>query len=484
MLLLLLCIFSMAYATEIDDYGTKVDSASSAVFSRDARRSNSLNDYDDFYDFKYRGILYRKISSNEVAVASGDYNYDGSVSIADATAAAEDGLVGDIVIPETVPYQGKTYTVTEIDFCAFPGVGYNITSITLPSTIRSIGEAAFGIGISEKKLDYIICKATTPPSAADTFGYCSQTVLEETVLYVPGSSINTYKNANGWKQFNVKSIDEFEDNTIVVDGIAYEVIGINQAGVVWNSESIYSGIIEIPAHITHEGTTYSVTSIGNNAFSGCTGLTSVTIPESVTSIGDNAFSGCTGLTSVTIPESVTTIGNRAFSGCTGLKTVYYNAANIASFAYNYSLPFYNCPIERIVIGNNVTKIPAYFAYNLTGLTEITIPDAVTSIGEYAFSGCTGIKKLTWNAKKCSYNSMTTSNIEQVVIGSDVEVLPANFVPGSKITEVTIPTSVTSIGNNAFSGCTGLTSVTIPESVSRCEGVRLIPDTQEKGAAVC
>ena len=91
------------------------------------------------------------------------------------------------------------------------------------------------------------------------------------------------------------------------------------------SYGYYSGNIVIPSSVTYNGTNYSVTTIGDHAFSGCTGLTNVTIPNSVDSIGDLAFYDCTGLTNVTIPNSVTYIGNRAFVSCTNLTTIYYNA---------------------------------------------------------------------------------------------------------------------------------------------------------------
>ena len=106
-----------------------------------------------------------------------------------------------------------------------------------------------------------------------------------------------------------------------VDGIAYNKNGDGKSVYV-SYGGDYTGPVTIPERVTYDGTTYSVTSIGEFAFKDCTGLTSVTIPTSVTSIGEEAFRGCTGLTSVTIPNSVTSIGGSAFSGCTGLKKIY------------------------------------------------------------------------------------------------------------------------------------------------------------------
>ena len=130
----------------------------------------------------------------------------------------------------------------------------------------------------------------------------------------------------------------------------------------------YEGDIVIPENVTFNDVTYSVTSIGEEAFYRCSGLTSITIPNSVTSIGDYAFRYCTGLTSITIPNSVTTIGSSAFSGCTGLTS--------------------------ITIPNSVTSIGDYAFGNCTGLTSIEIPNSVTSIGYEALRGCTGLTSIT------------------------------------------------------------------------------------------
>ena len=103
---------------------------------------------------------------------------------------------------------------------------------------------------------------------------------------------------------------------VEIDGINYELFAkAKQATVIAKSSGKYSGEVVIPESVEHEGAAYSVTSIGDFAFSGCSGLTSVTVPNSVTSIGDNAFYKCSGLTSVTIPNSVTSIGSCAFSYC-------------------------------------------------------------------------------------------------------------------------------------------------------------------------
>ena len=164
----------------------------------------------------------------------------------------------------------------------------------------------------------------------------------------------------------------------------------------------------------------SVSSIGPFAFYGCTGLTSVTIPDSVTSIGDGVFSGCTCLTAITIPDSVTLIGDHAFSGCTGLTSV--------------------------TIGNSVTSIGYSAFYGCKGLTSVTIPNRVTAISKLAFFYCTGLTSIT--------------------IGKSVMSIDNSAFEGCKgLTSVTIPDSVTSIGNGAFSFCTGLTSITIPDSVT-------------------
>ena len=185
-----------------------------------------------------------------------------------------------------------------------------------------------------------------------------------------------------------------------------------------------NGDVVIPSTVTYNGTTYSVTSIGKSAFSGCSSLTSVTIPNSVTSIGISAFSDCSGLTSITIPNSVTSIGQSAFSDCSSLTSV--------------------------TIPNSVTSIGKMAFVGCSGLTSITIPNSVTSIGKMAFVGCSGLTSInvaSGNTHYSSIDGVLYNYVQNTLIQC----------PGAR-TSVTIPNSVTSIGEGAFSGCSGLTSV--------------------------
>ena len=214
-----------------------------------------------------------------------------------------------------------------------------------------------------------------------------------------------------------------------VGGIYYNLNSSDNTAEVTYSYK-YEGAIKIPQSVRYNGSSYSVTSIGEFAFATCSGLTSVTIPNSVMSIGNCAFYGCRSLTSVTIPNSVTSIGANAFYECTGLTSV--------------------------TIGNSVTSIGGGAFHYCSGLTSLTIPASVTSIGEYAFLECTGLTSIVVDKGNVNYDSRDNCN-------AIIETATNTLITGCNST--IIPNSVTSIGNYAFRECTGLTSVTIPNSVT-------------------
>ncbi|MDD7424000.1 MAG: leucine-rich repeat protein, partial [Candidatus Methanomethylophilaceae archaeon] len=220
----------------------------------------------------------------------------------------------------------------------------------------------------------------------------------------------------------------------------------------------------------------SVTIISDDAFCGCTGLTSVTIPNSVTSIGDYAFCGCTGLTSVTIPNSVTSIGYDAFCGCTGLTSI----AIPDSVTIISDDAFCGCTgLTSVTIPNSVTSIGDYAFYGCTGLTSIAIPGSVTIISDDAFLRCTSLESFVVsddNTKYCSEDG--------VLFEKDMKKL-LQYPAGKSNTSYTLPDSVVEIGSTAFTGCESLISIDTSESNTEYKSINgILYDKGGKILVVC
>ena len=284
------------------------------------------------------------------------------------------------------------------------------------------------------------------------------------------------------KTYDIYTYEVSKDGTIIITGCVEST----------------KGAITIPSEIDGK----SVTSIGGKAFWGCTGLTSIIIPDSVTSIGGKAFCVCSGLTSITIPDSVTSIGYGAFDGCSGLTSItipnsvtsigretFQDCSGLTSITIPNSVTsigdraFCGCSgLTSITIPNSVTSI-GYLAFGgCHSLTSITIPDSVTSIGGCAFSCCSSLTSITISNSVTSIGSCAFGecrSLTSINVASDNNYYSSNngilfnkkktelirFPSRKSQTSYTIPNSVTSIGSEAFEGCTGLTSITIPNSVT-------------------
>ena len=283
------------------------------------------------YDFKSGDLYYNITSDSTVEVTQG-------------------GCSGEVIIPETVTYNGNAYSVTSIGERAF--YGCSLTSVTIPASVISLQEYSF---YESKYIKTVYLKSTTPPilNGGKIF------ITSRPTCYIPCGTLDTYKAskwANLMKQFVEECEEEDSTNIItytssdgkVVKPYKTDVFGAN---IVSNEYKDGKGVI------TFDG---PVTSIGSSAFSACSSLTSITIPNSVTSIGWGAFMGCSSLTSITIPNSVTSIGWGAFSGC-------------------------------------------------SSLTSVTIPNSVTSIGNSAFSGCSSLTSIVVESGNTTYDSRDNCN---------------------------------------------------------------------------
>ena len=345
------------------------------------------------------------------------------------------------------------------------------------------------------------------------------------VALLATSTLWAYDFQSGDLYYNITS-----DSAPYTVSVTWKGLGNN------NNYSLSS--IYIPSIVTYKGISYNVTSIGPSAFSRCKKLTYISIPNSVTSIGDNAFY-LSSLPSITIPSSVTSIGEDAFSECHSLTTITIPIPNCITsihwraFEYTSSITsviltgssvesfcqsttnsllnqigiqcnrkiyidgkevteliipnsvtsidshaFDRCSrLAKITIPNSVASIDSYAFGRCSMLTEITIPNSVANIEQHAFYDCSSLTSIIWNATNYTSPSSYSyspfydicSQINSFTFGEDVKSIPAYLCYGmEKLQSITLPSSVISIGSYAFSSCSKLTEVTIPNSVTDIE----------------
>ena len=339
----------------------------------------------------------------------------------------------DIVIPAT--YNGLP--VTTINDYAFKYCS-SLTSITIPDSVTSIGYQAF--------YDCSSLTSMTIPDSVTTIGEAAFSNCHSLASITVDTNNQYYKSIDG--------------NLYTKDGKTLVQYAIGKTDSLFTIPDSVTSIGDYAFHVCSSLTSItipdSVTSIGDHAFYGCSSLTSMTIPDSVTRIGYWAFYGCSSLTSITIPDSVTSIGEAAFSGCSSLTSItvdtnnqYYTSidGNLYTKDGKTLVQYARGKTDSLfTIPDSVTSIGDYAFYVCSSLTSITIPDSVTSIGDSAFSGCSSLTSITIPDSVTSIGYWA-------------------FYGCSSLTSITIPDSVTSIGDSAFSYCRSITSITIPDSVT-------------------
>ena len=432
------------------------------------------------------------------------YEYDKAALKATVCGVIDCGA--NVVIPATVEYYNKVYKVKSIEKKAF----YNckaLESIVIPNSVTSIGENAFECCSS-------LTSVTIPNSVTSirigAFFRCSSL----TSVTIP-NSVTAIGNAAFFGCSSLTSVT-IPNSVTSIGKYAFECcsslesIKVETGNTVYDSRNNCNAIIETATNTLITGfkntvIPNSVTNIGENAFEYCRSLTSVTIPNSVTGIGKLAFKGCSSLTSVTIPNSVTSIGESAFEDCSCLTSVTI-PNSVTSIRY---FTFLGCSsLTSVTIPNSVTAIRGCAFSKCSSLTSVTIPNSVTTIASDAFENCSSLKtvinysnlRLIKGSSDCGYVAYYAEKVINAPDGS-VEgdfmfgiingvntlcgylgnktsiVLPesckwGNYAIGNRVfqdrtglTSVTIPNSVTNIGENAFEYCRSLTSVTIPNSVT-------------------
>ena len=314
--------------------------------------------------------------------------------------------------------------VTSIEGLVFTDC-ISLTSISIPDGVTSIGFGAFYGCTALANVNTSWATSDAIPVINDAIFESTNAITLTVATLSDGNDTQTAYTDKGWTSANhIQTITVVNPQNFTVDNINYTITDAANLEVAVATGSCAAvqenGSLTIPENVTHNGMTYTVTSIGEEAFYSCTSLTSISIPDAVTSIGVGTFRSCTSLTSISIPEGLTSIENSTFFNCTSLTSI--------------SIP------------DGVTSIGFNAFAACTLLTSISIPDGLTSIGQYAFAGCTSLMSIS-------------------IPDGVISIGEATFGSCTSLTSISIPDGVTLIGGLAFYGCTSLTSISIPDGVT-------------------
>ncbi|MBR5910637.1 MAG: leucine-rich repeat protein, partial [Bacteroidales bacterium] len=407
-------------------------------------------------------------------------------------------LYSTIVIPSTVEHEGEIYRVTRIGAHAFLGAS-EVRTVEIGNYVESIGNYAFN---RVNNLIQVICHNPVPPACgADVFYAPDAIPYHLYYLEVPCGSVEAYRNASQWSSFKNFGTLDFKAK-VEINGIHYVLYCDGTANVTHagysdanSNNGSYSGYVSIPETVEYNGETHIVNRIRNNAFKGCTALTSVTVGKNVENIGNNAFEGCialtyvsmgnvenigdaafkgcTALTSVTIGENVENIGNNAFDGCTALSSITSERLEPPALGSDV---FLNVPTSA-VLNVPCTATEAYAAaaqwqdFNIQGVVAAYINAQIDGV-YYVLNPCAGTATVTHagydeiaNAYYMnSYPDAVAITIPETVTheGATYDVTRIGayaFLFSTSLTSIVIGEKVGYVGGDAFGGCSGLQSIT-------------------------
>ena len=422
-------------------------------------------------------------------------------------------------IPETIsPSSGGSYTVTKIGDQVFANCT-NLTEVIFPSTITEIGEYAF---YYSRDLTSITCYASTPPAMGENaFGTADKTIP----VYVPANALSSYQSNADWSEFTRTTYITFISNNL-----EYKLLytSPNQAEIIGYTTAP-TGVLNIPATVSHKGKDYTIITIAEEVFAECSGLTELVFSESLGTIGAHAFHYCQNITSITCYATTPpNVGTSAFANTDETIPVYVPAEALSSYRSNTGWSVFTnlqaIAVNEFTVGGltyevtdqiaktvevinftdelpstvtipatvsyggknyTVTAIASSAFYQNQTITEITISEGITSIGDYTFNKCVALTtvnipaRLTYMGEYVfdGCTSLTQINVDEAntaycsengVLFNKEKTTLLCYPAGKPETDYTIPSSVTVIGVNAFSNCVALTTLTIPAGVTTIE----------------
>ena len=371
----------------------------------------------------------------------------------------------------------------------------NLTSITIPASVKYIGEEFDNTGITSVVWNANVGDRCKSPYKESDYQSSFEDYLQHTYLPFRNIASQITSFAIGG---NVDSIPQ---------GLCKDMANVVSFNVPQNVKFIGNDAFNGCTSMTNITLGNALTYIGDDAFNGCTTMTNITLGNALTHIGSNAFAN-TGIASVTIPEGVTYMGSGAFANTTNLKTIVWNVKALCGDYYReyyyedesaINSMFHNAPVTSFTFGANVDSIPSRLCYGMNQLTSIIVPDNTAMIGTEAFAN-TGITSITfpeqlqklgnqvcnntplntivWNVRNLENGGYYSSDdglfgnvsaqITSFTMGDKVEVIPNGLCKGmSRLTTIPLSANIRSIGYEAFAG-TGITSITIPENVKQVE----------------